>query len=86
MTYSFENEGGDLLVLAWSTERAGGDLQPRVVDLEFRAGEVSKQVTSVDLWSGEETLWAASGEGERLMIKTIPLPAHPLAFIIRRSR
>src|SRR5690606_22619316 len=86
LTYAFENKDGDVAVLAWSTERAGGDLQPRVVDLEIKLAGVSAQVEAVDLWTGESSLWGATAKGDRLMLKTLQLPAHPVALVFRKTR
>lgn len=86
MRYTFKNANGDLLILIWSTERAGGDLQPRVADIELAAGGLAAEAVRHDLWTGEEVPVVAESKSGRLLLKTVQVPAHPLAFVFKKSR
>jgi hypothetical protein len=86
MRYTFKNAAGDLMLLVWSSERAGGDLQPRIADIEIAVEGLGPQVIRHDLWTGEDTLIAGEAKPGRLMLKTVQVPAYPVAFIFKTSR
>lgn len=84
--HAFKTADGNLMVLVWSTERASGDLQPRIADIEIESAGLSPEVIREDLWTGEVTPVAAEVKSSRLLIKTVQVPAYPVAYIFKALR